>query len=86
MSGGTAIDVKLRLKLEAKNAIEELYPDLSSCIKPYDSSTWTLQTFTYNLYPLTMFYLSHAPYVEIVNVAGLKEAVKEYVSRYLKID
>ena len=86
MSGGTAIDVKLRLKLEAKNAIEELYPDLSSCIKPYDSSTWTLQTFTYNLYPLTRFYLSHAPYVEIVNVAGLKEAVKEYVSRYLKID
>lgn len=86
MSGGTAIDVKLRLKLEAKNAIEELYPDLSSCIKPYDSSTWTLQTFTYNLYPLTMFYLSHAPYVEIVNVAGLKEAVKEYVNRYLKID
>lgn len=86
MSGGTAIDVKLRLKLEAKNAIEELYPDLSSCIKPYGSSTWTLQTFTYNLYPLTMFYLSHAPYVEIVNVAGLKEAVKEYVSRYLKID
>jgi len=85
MSGATKTTVKLRLKLQAKNAIEEYYPGISQHIKQYNSDTWTLDTFTYNLYPLMVFYLSHAKYVEIVDVKGLKEAVMEYVNQNLHI-
>ena len=53
MSGDQKIEVKLRLKLPAKNAIEEYYPGLSQCIKQDNDNTWILTTFTYNLYPLT---------------------------------
>ena len=86
MSGETRTVVKLRLKLQAKNAIEEYYPGISQYIRQYDKNTWTLDTFTYNLYPLMVFYLSHAPYVEIVDAQGLKEEVKAYVKQYLHID
>ena len=86
MSGDTKIDVKLRLKLQAKNAIEESYPGVAQYIKQFNSDTWELKTFTYNLYPLMVFYLSYAPYVDIVDVKGLKEAVVDYVKQNLHID
>lgn len=85
MSGNTKIDVKLRLKLQAKNAIEEYYPATSKYIKQDNGDTWTLSTFTYNLAPLTAFYLSHAQYVEIVDAKGLREAAADYVRKYLHI-
>lgn len=83
MSGETKTDIKLHLKLSAKNAIEESYPGISSCIKQYDSDTWTLETFTYDLNPLMIFYISNAKDVEIVEAKGLKEAVQEYVKEFL---
>lgn len=79
MSGDTKILVKLRLKLQAKNAIEEYYPETSQYIKQYNSDTWTLDTFTYDLYPLMVFYLSHAKYIDIIDAKGLKEAVADYI-------
>lgn len=85
MSGDTKINVKLRLKLRAKNAIEESYPGIFQYIKQYNSDTWTLDTFTYNLYPLMMFYLSNAKYVDIEDVKGLREAVIDYVKHDLHI-
>ncbi len=84
MSGETRTVVKLRLKLQAKNAIEEYYPGISQYIRQYDKNTWTLDTFTYNLYPLMVFYLSHAPYVEIVDAQGLKEGISQYIRQYDK--
>lgn len=83
MSGETKINVKLRLKLQAKNAMEEQYPKTSPSIKQYDRDTWTLETYTYNLIPLMEFYLSHAKYMEIVDVKGLKETVLDYVKQYI---
>lgn len=44
-----------------------------------------LNTFTYNINPIMMFYLSHAPYIEIVEAKGLKEATIEYVKQNLQI-
>lgn len=85
MSGDKKNNVKLRLKLQAKNDIEEYYPGISQYIRQYNSDTWTLDTFTYNLYPLMVFYLSHAQYVEIVDAKGLREAVMEYVKQNLHI-
>lgn len=86
MSGDQKIEVKLRLKLPAKNAIEEYYPGLSQCIKQDNEKRWILTTFTYNLYPLMQFYLSHAQYVEILDVKGLKEAVMDYVKQNILKD
>ncbi len=86
MTGYAKINVKLRLKVQAKNAIEEYYPGISQYISPYNSDTWTLDTFTYNLPPLTIFYLSQVRYVEIVEAKGLKESVRDYVSKYLHIE
>lgn len=86
MTGTAKINVKLRLKVQAKNAIEEYYPGISQYISPYNSDTWTLDTFTYNLAPLTVFYLSQARYVEIVEAKGLKESVRDYVNKYLHIE
>lgn len=85
MSGEKKTRIILRLKLQAKNAIEEYYPGISQYIKQYNNDTWTLDTFTYNLYPLMVFYLSHAKYVEIVDANGLKEAVINYVKQNLHI-
>lgn len=85
MSGEKKTKIILRLKLQAKNAIEEYYPGISQYIKQYNNDTWTLDTFTYNLYPLMVFYLSHAKYVEIVDANGLKEAVINYVKQNLHI-
>ncbi len=86
MTGEKKINVKLRLKLQAKNAIEEYYPGISQYIRQYNSDTWTLDTFTYDYYPLMVFYLSHAKYVEIVEAKGLKEAVIDYVKQNLHIE
>lgn len=83
MSGETKTNIKLHLKLSAKNAIEESYPGISSYIKQYDSDTWSLETFTYDLNPLMFFYISNAKDVEIVEAEGLKEAVQEYVKEFL---
>lgn len=85
MSGEKKIDVRLRLKLQAMTALKEYYPGISRYIRQDGSDTWMLETFTYNLYPLMVFYLSHAQYVEIVDVKGLKEAVADYVKQYLHI-
>ena len=85
MSGEKKIDVRLRLKLQAMTALKEYYPGTSRYIRQDGSDTWMLETFTYNLYPLMVFYLSHAQYVEIVDVKGLKEAVADYVKQYLHI-
>lgn len=82
MSGDKKIDIRLRLKLQAKNALEEQYPGITQYIKQYNDDSWTLETYTYNLNPLMSFYLSHAPYVEIIAAEGLKEAVMEYIKRY----
>lgn len=86
MSGETKINVSLRLKLPAKNAIEEYYPGISQYIKQAGSNTWTLNTFTYNLYPIMVFYISHAKYVDIIDAKGLKEMVKDYIKENLHID
>lgn len=83
MAGDTKIKIRLNLKLQAKNAIEEYYPGISKYIRQTNNDTWMLETFTYNLYPLMVFYLSHAPYIDIVEAVGLKEAVREYVEEYL---
>lgn len=76
----------MQLKLQAKNAIEEYYPGISQYIRQYNSDTWILDTFTYDYYPLMVFYLSHAKYVEIVEAKGLKEAVIDYVKQNLHIE
>lgn len=86
MSGDTKINVKLQLKLHAKNAIEECYPGITQYIKQQNSDTWMLETYTYNLYPLMLFYLSNAKYVDIISAKGLKEAVKEYIEQNLHLD
>lgn len=85
MSGEKKIDVRLRLKLQAVTALKEYYPGISRYIRQDGSDTWMLETFTYNLYPLMVFYLSHAQYVEIIDAKGLKEAVADYVKQYLHI-
>ena len=85
MSGEKKIDVRLRLKLQAMTALKEYYPGISRYIRQDGSDTWMLETFTYNLYPLMVFYLSHAQYVEIIDAKGLKEAVADYVKQYLHI-
>ncbi len=86
LTGETKIYIKLRLKLQAKNAIEEYYPGISRYIRQYDANSWMLDTFTYDYYPLMVFYLSHAKYVEIVEAKGLKEAVVDYVKQYLHLE
>ena len=87
MSGNTKIDIVLRLELPAKNALEETYPKLADCIKRDSTKgvkqTWTLTTYTYNLRPLMLFYLSNAKDVTIVDAKGLKEAAVEYVRECL---
>lgn len=85
MSGKHRITIKLLLKLQAKNAIEEYYPGIASCIRQHKSNLWLLDTYTYNLYPLMVFYLSHAKYVEIVEAEGLKQAAIDYVKENLHI-
>lgn len=85
MSGTTKIKIKMRMRLMAKNAIEELYPGMSRYIKQDNAETWTLETFTYNLRPLLAFYLSHAPYVEIVEAKGLMDAVRDYIKTYIRL-
>lgn len=85
MSGTTKITVRLKLKLQAKNGLEEYYPEITQYIKQLNSDTWMLDTFVYNLYPLMLFYLSHAQYVEIIEAAGLREAVRDYVKSYLQV-
>lgn len=86
MSGDTKTHVKLRLKLRAKNAIEEQYPLTAQHIKTgEDKETWILETDVLDLYPLMAFYLSHAEYVEIIEGKGLREAAIEYVKKHLKL-
>lgn len=86
MSGDTKTHVKLRLKLRAKNAIEEQYPLTAQHIKTGgDKETWILETDVLDLYPLMAFYLSHAEYVEIIEAKGLREAAIEYVKKNLKL-
>ena len=85
MSGDQKITIKLKLKLQAKNAIEEYFPGITPYIKQLTGNTWMLNTFTYNINPIMMFYLSHAPYIEIVEAKGLKEATIEYVKQNLQI-
>lgn len=78
------IEVKLRLKLPAKNALEEQYPSVSQYITQIDNKdTWLLETYAYSLTPLIAFYLSYMPFIEIVKVDGLKEALLDYIGRYL---
>lgn len=55
---------------------EEQYPSVSQYITQIDNKdTWLLETYAYSLTPLIAFYLSYMPFIEIVKVDGLKEAL-----------
>ena len=85
MTGTTKITVKLRLRLQAKNAIEETYPGIAQFIRQDSNESWTLDTFTYSLTPLMTFYLSHAEHIDIIDAKGLREATVAYVKNTLHI-